>query len=182
MRDVWERIERNIGPQKRSKLAPGASPDEVAQLESRLGVALPEDVRASYAIHNGAGYEWILPGVELLSLEGIYGEWNTWRELLQGGGLDGFESKPQGPIKRDWWNLRWIPFSHDGGGNHCCIDLDPAANGVIGQVIDFDHDFGPRRVLAPSLRAYLEWFASELESGRIRFDSAGKMVFEKKTE
>jgi cell wall assembly regulator SMI1 len=114
-----------------------------------------------------------LPGGELLSLEGIFKQWAIWRDLLESGDFEGNQSDPSGPIKRDWWNLRWIPFTHNGGGDHYCLDLDPPADGVVGQVIDFGHETGPIRVLAPSLREYLEWYAGALESGRIRFNSAG---------
>jgi cell wall assembly regulator SMI1 len=58
-------------------------------------------------------------------------------------------------VRDDWWNPRWIPFTHDGGGNHLCLDLDPAEGGAVGQVISMWHDSGERAVQGHS---FGEWF------------------------
>jgi molybdopterin molybdotransferase len=58
-------------------------------------------------------------------------------------------------VRSDWWNPCWIPFTHDGGGNHLCLDLDPAAGGAGGQVITLWHDGGARALAGSS---FGEWF------------------------
>ncbi|WP_156441033.1 SMI1/KNR4 family protein [Burkholderia sp. ABCPW 14] len=43
-------------------------------------------------------------------------------------------------IKDDWYNLKWIPFTHDGSGIRLCLNLDPAEGGTLGQVVRIWHD------------------------------------------
>jgi cell wall assembly regulator SMI1 len=167
MEELWQRIEawlRLQAPPLYAALASGASPEALRRAEARLQVRLPDAVRASYALHDGSGFGSLFP-FPLLSLQRVVQEWNNWRDLLQRGTFADAESTPQGPIQTDWWNLRWIPFTHDGGGNHQCLDLDPAPGGQTGQVINFDHEVGATEVLAPSFRAFLAEFADELEAG-----------------
>jgi cell wall assembly regulator SMI1 len=167
MEDLWRRIESWLAahaPPLRACLAPGASSGAIERAEGNLQVRLPDDVRDSYSIHDGSGFGGLLP-FPLLSLSRVVQEWSNWRELLLKGTFGDAESTPQGSIKTDWWNVRWIPFTHDGGGNHQCIDLDPAPGGEVGQVINFDHEVGATEVLAPSFRVYLAAFADDLEAG-----------------
>jgi cell wall assembly regulator SMI1 len=167
MDHLWNRIETWLAanaPSIRAALASGASVEAIRRAEAKLQVRLPDDVRTSYAIHDGSGFAALLP-FPLLSLQRMIQEWNNWKEWLQTGKFGDAESTPQGPIKTDWWNVRWIPFTHDGGGNHQCIDLDPAPGGEQGQVINFDHEVGATEVLAPSFRAYLATFGADLEAG-----------------
>ena len=41
-------------------------------------------------------------------------------------------------MRKVWWNLKWVPFTYNGGGDHPCIDLDPAVTGTVGQVVQSD--------------------------------------------
>ena len=186
MIEIWQRIEavlRATAPEL-CDLSDGASVGEIAAVEARLGFALPTDIRESYAVHNGSGGACILPqyyadqvnGVNLLSLEEAECDRGIWIDLLDGGAFEGNEARPEGPVKAEWWNRRWLPITSDGGGNSLCIDLDPAPGGTVGQVIDHDHETGPSVVVANSFRAFLEGYAADLETGRLRFDSRGQLV------
>ena len=56
MRDLWDRIERWLAanvPDMLEGLNPGATTQEIEETEAFLGVSFPDDVRASYLIHNG---------------------------------------------------------------------------------------------------------------------------------
>lgn len=64
------------------------------------------------------------------------------------------------------WRRGWFPFASTGGGDSLCVDLDPGAGGVFGQVFFFDHEEGPSPVRAPGLRAWLQSYVDELEAGR----------------
>ena len=69
--------------------------------------------------------------MEFLSCEEIVSQGKTWKELLDGGDFkDTFYGSDDG-IKNDWWNPKWIPFAHNGGGDHLCLDLDPASSGTL---------------------------------------------------
>ena len=86
---------------------------------------------------------------------------------------DGIACEPEGPIKPDeWWRLGWIPFCGDGGGNHLCVDVDPARGGNPGQVISMWHDDGARALIARSLTDFIEILARDAESGAIAWDAA----------
>ncbi|WP_353931825.1 SMI1/KNR4 family protein [Okeanomitos corallinicola TIOX110] len=64
----------------------------------------------------------------------------------------------------------WIPLTYDGGGNHCCLDLDPAEGGNLGQIITMWHDDGVRAIIAPIFRAWLQQYADNLGSGDYGFE------------
>ena len=186
MREVWSRIEavlRATAPDQFDALAAGATPEVIRATETRLGVALPPDVQESYAIHDGSGEVDVLPStlygliaVPLHSLAEMVREWQMWQEW----GRD--EIRPQatgqeGPVKMDRYNPLWLPVTWDGGAVNLCIDLDPAPSGWPGQMIYLDH-LDPQCVAAESWRAFLERYAVDLESGRIRFEGGDLVVRE----
>jgi len=70
-----------------------------------------------------------------------------------------------GPVQSVWWHRRWIPFASELAGNLTCIDLAPASGGTVGQIIDWDHECGPTRVLFPDFTRLLAAFADQLEHG-----------------
>lgn len=175
---IWRRIDDQLAAlipdvlERLGSLPPGAGEGEIARLEGVLGFRLPEDVRQSYAIHDGTGSR-TLYDYGLSDSEEIAGNWAMMRELLEGGEFDDSDAKPRGPIRARWWDTKWVPITDNGSGNHICLDLDPAEGGTPGQLIDWDHERGPTHVVAPGLRAYLERFASDLETGCLRFDRMG---------
>lgn len=78
---------------------------------------------------------------------------------------EGYDCEPSGPIKGDeWWRLGWIPFCGDGGGDHLCVDLDPADGGTVGQVISMWHDMPNRDLTGTSLTDFIEIIAADAEA------------------
>ncbi len=59
------------------------------------------------------------------------------------------------PVAREYWRRGWFPFAIDGGGNAYAVDLSPVPGGTYGQIILTGSDEDERRVLAPSLTAFL---------------------------
>lgn len=179
MQDIWTQIEswmRANAPQVLDTLQPGASDAQIAELESALAIQLPDDVRASYRIHNGqATYKYgLINGREFLSLERIRDEWQVWKELLDSGTFQTEEGQDQGSdpdpgIRNLWWSDKWIPLTYDGGGNHDCLDLYPADGGTVGQIITMWHDDDERKLVAPSFRAWLKQYAEGLAAGQFAF-------------
>ncbi len=182
MRDVWLRIEavlRSAAPDLYADLtkATPATVHAIAAAEDLIGLSLPEDVRASYAVHNGSGEACILPqsygqrcmnGVALLSLDEVVGNSQMWRNF-RFNESNHSRARPDGPISQTWWKSRWVPITWDGGGDHLCLDFDPAPGGVCGQLICFSHEVGPVNVVADSWKSYLEQVATDLETGRLLF-------------
>jgi len=174
---LWQRIEdwmRLHAPQRWQQLAPGADEEEIKRLEHTIDIALPEEVRASYLRHDGGYIIELVSQMEIMSVEAIVGIWQLYRELLD---YDDWAATPPvyfteerlrfgwkpGPIQPVWWHPRWIPFGEDVCGNLCCLDMAPAPGGAAGQILDWDHETGPSRVLFPSFQQLLGAFADQLE-------------------
>ncbi|WP_063802198.1 SMI1/KNR4 family protein [Burkholderia ubonensis] len=135
-----------------------ASDDDLRALEAGLGVALPEAWRASLRLHDGqdAGRTEPFAGETLLSARQILAQWSIWRDLVVRGDLADCEGEPEPGIRGDWYNLKWIPLTHNGSGDHLCVDLDPDEGGRIGQVIRVWHDSPERELVAEGVG---EWLA-----------------------
>lgn len=169
----WERIARWYAKNgvRGFQLAPGATPQQLADAERELGMPLPEDVRASWALHNGGLTDstWVLTSGDLLPLERIVSQWKRscqWQRD-EGYGL-GERFAPRdiaGPIKPVYWSPKRLAVT-DNSGDSLTIDLDPPADGVLGQVLDFDHELGPTVVVAKSWSSFLAKWADDLEAGR----------------
>lgn len=148
-----------------------ASTADVKLLEGKIGLQLPRDVKESYLVYDGSKGSAIFPnGYYLLTLAEIAKEHAIWTELLRKKSFAKSIAKPSGPIKLAWWNEKWIPVTASGGGDHDCIDMDPAPGGSIGQVIEFSHETGPLRVQSKSFSAWLTNFANDLKNGKYRYD------------
>jgi cell wall assembly regulator SMI1 len=171
MRDVWQHIDKWLrvnAPQVLDTLQAGASEEEIRETEKFLSVEFPAEVKDSYRIRNGQsrGDVGFINGLEFLSLARMREEWAVWKDLLDSGGFEGFESEPEKQVRTDWWNPKWIPLTSDWGGNYECLDLAPTEEGEVGQIISMWHDEAKRQVLADSFRGWLEQFANDLEAGR----------------
>lgn len=187
MDDLWFRIEnavRFLGAT--GSFGSPASDESILAAEAAFGVQLPEELRASLAIHNGDAMKKVESGgwqsdgpfahLEWLSLGAMLSEWETWQETI---GKQGLDPEPDGPVKSLWWNPRWIPFTVIAGSTwHHCVDLDPAPGGNPGQVIEIIDDDSKRAVIAPGYRAFLEQIARDLEAGKYTLDEEGKLVHE----
>lgn len=181
---LWGRIEANLSLGVSSpsvQLTSGASPQAIEQLETVIGVVLPEDFRASCRRHDGGfAMQLIAPieiVVEILSVQQIAETWRIHADLLLD---DTWARQPPyyfsedvvrsgwhtGPILPVWWSRLWIPIGSDSAGNLSCLDLAPMAGGTVGQVIDWDHECGPSRVLFPSFESFLAAWADQL----VKFD------------
>jgi cell wall assembly regulator SMI1 len=172
---IWTRLEHWLQEnviELHESLQKGVSAQQISKLEQHLGVNLPEDYKLFLGLCNGQS-ETAKAGFyngELLSLSSLKFQWGIWKKLLEDGSFNNSQSKPAPGIRNDWWNPRWIPFTHDGGGNHLCLDLEPSDGGTVGQVITMWHDSQERELMFPSFTAWLEFVLEGLESGEIVFD------------
>jgi cell wall assembly regulator SMI1 len=147
----------------------GATKTSIDNLEKIIDHELPRDLVEFYKIHDGqkVADEGLIYREQFLSIDKIIHEWECWDELLEQFQDENGTSEPDEGIKSNWWNPLWIPFTHDGCGNHICIDLDPDTKGKFGQVIRMWHDVSHRILYATS---FLEWFdnyVKGLETGEI---------------
>lgn len=130
-------------------LRPGAAPSSLAAAEQEIGYALPEDVRALYALGDGqenpdeVGGPLLFPAHAFCSLTRALAAW------------------------RDHAGAGW-PLAEDGAGH--LLRVEPESAG--GRVVAADDD-GPR-VLAPDLVSYLGLLARadlEVPGGRAPDDA-----------
>ncbi len=186
MKDAWDRIEtwlESNAPDMLRVLRPGAALDAIRTTEATLSVTFPDDMVASYRIHDGqAALSYALMGEwELLSLEDVITEWDTMRDLhLDEAPHD--EGTPTDPVRPMWWNTRWVPVAYNGGGDLQCVDLDPAPNGTVGQMTTFWHMDAEREQLAPTFRDWLAAYADDLEQGKYTVREGSKLILRERSD
>ena len=164
----------------------GASEADFAELEQTLGYALPEEFKELYRVANGeADIYGVFAGEEWLSIERIIDEYDIWQALHADGSFqndDGsdFGCQPEDAgIKPDfWWNPKWIPLTADGSGNSKMIDLDPAEQGRVVQIIQMWHDDAAREKEAASLREFLQNYVRDLEAGLYVLDAEFSLILQ----
>lgn len=135
-------------------LNPPATEEQVRAAEQALGYGLPEEMRASYLLHDG-GYvpssgerpEWG-PPIEILPLrrivemrEGLLECIDTWCDHQDGDEDCGCEWNERNghPVRQgNSWYAGWLPV-HDGGdSSYRAVDMVPLRGGRVGQVISVD--------------------------------------------
>jgi len=171
MRKTWDVIERWLHEHAAGvnvRLNQGADAASIAAAEKAFGVKLPAEIKQSYKVHDGQN-GLATPLVEdwqLLSLDDAVKQWRAMEKLVGQGVFKDAQGKPQGPVKPEWYDLKWIPFAFNGAGDFLCVDLDPPAGGKRGQVVAFFHVDDRRPVLAPGFKAWLEGLAEHFQRGR----------------
>jgi cell wall assembly regulator SMI1 len=173
---AWDRYVRAIAAGHSAfarYLAPGSPAADIDAAQAAIKLTFPADLRHLLTRHAGSidGYQ-VLPGWELFSPARIADEWKIWKELRRDEFVpDNIRCAPEGPIRGDeWWRLGWIPFCGDGGGNHLCLDMEPAPGGQAGQVISMWHDDPARVLIAGSLTEFIEIIARDAEAGLLAWD------------
>lgn len=138
--------------------------ERIVAAERRMGLRLPEDVRALYLLAGDDTAEigvlgryglFPLDAVVESYLESEPGAWG-WRDGLFDLGRVVLDTDPAGTVRRisrsDWW----VVVGSDFGGNFCAVDLDPAPGGTAGQMIEYGRDFhGPVGYAGESVTARL---------------------------
>jgi cell wall assembly regulator SMI1 len=151
MKAVWQRIHAWLdasAPAGYGDLRPGASAKAIRAAENAMGLKLPDDVKASYRIHDGQGNEPGLIGGEgwrLLSLQEMVETWGRWS-------------------RADPKDAHCVPIAWIGTGDHVFLDLDPDSK-VPGRLMIQRSDSADPDPLMPSFSFWLEDFADELEDG-----------------
>ncbi len=165
MAQAWAQLEawlKQEEPALLRSLGKPASPEALAELEAKLKLSLPDDFKAALSVHDGQkGEEPLFEGEFFLSTKGVLSQWRTWTKLMKSPDMAECSGAPDEGIRPDWFHPAWIPFTHDGMGNHLCLDLAPAEGGQVGQIIRVWHDEDERQLIAPS---FAVWFSSFVRS------------------
>ncbi|MEU0563373.1 SMI1/KNR4 family protein [Dactylosporangium sp. NPDC006015] len=151
------------------ELLPEARPASLAALaaaESRLGAALPEDVRALY-LAAGSGELILRPrqedrfyGLQIVGLDDA-----AARDYLEPkarylswtyGATEVVPPDPHGRVQALGASPAWFVVGDDWGGNLYVVDLAPGPRGTVGQVLFVDHEISSgAQWVAPSLTELL---------------------------
>ncbi|MFB7247302.1 SMI1/KNR4 family protein [Streptomyces populi] len=126
----------------------GASDEEIAAVEARLGVPLPAELRALYQVVPSRYEDWDdyrepydTVGCELLPLDEVYVADAASRHVLwQFGAMEAVETGPEDVVQGLVGSPGWIVFGDNGGGDRIAIDLTPGPDGHVGQVIIISHE------------------------------------------
>lgn len=166
----------NEYPELNASLNPPATEADISRLETLTGITLPDELKQLYRLHNGeSGDAGLFFGLPFISIDEAIAEWKTWEGLADSTAtLDSnIISVPDGHIKERYVNTRYLPISKDYGGNNIGIDLDPGADGISGQVINFGRDEDTRYVIAPSLGGFLEFILHHVKNNNFTFEING---------
>src|SRR4051812_9635367 len=152
MDDLVERLDKWLAenrPDYYSKLEPGLSGEELADLEATLEVALPPEMRALLMWRNGQNARnshSIYHNYMFIGSDDIADIFAMNNDMLDNEEFD----------KANWWHHGWVPFLDNGAGDYYCVDFAGSFDGVPGQVLEFNHDYEGRTIQYPSLRQWLE--------------------------
>lgn len=173
-RSTWDRIKRNVlkfDKKLIANLRPGADPHAIKALEDLVGQKLEDSFVDFYLEHDGQEIDdySIFSGCYLMNIEEIITctkEWSSLSDMNEELSKN-MVSLPAGFIKPVYGNApyKWIPFIHDGGGNHIGIDLGPDKKGTIGQIILFGRDEDTKRLAANSFSEFIEDYIYQLKKG-----------------
>ncbi|MFJ8999948.1 SMI1/KNR4 family protein [Streptomyces sp. NPDC102359] len=128
--------------------AVGATEEEIAAAELRLGVPLPPELRALYQVVRGRHEDWDdlqdpydIIGCELFPLGELYVADAASREVMwQFGAMEAIETGPEDSVQQLVGSPGWIVFGDNGGGDRIAVDLTPGPDGHVGQVIIIGHE------------------------------------------
>jgi len=138
---------QNLRPELYTDLQSPLSAEDFRALEQKYDIEIPHDLKALYRWKNGqrnTSYEAFVNNSTFIPLEEAL---DTAQELTNMIGMD-FEIE-------NWWNERWIPIFHNGGGSYICYDLGGIFTGQAGQLIEYWNKDNDRNVIAPNLEGFL---------------------------
>ena len=137
---LWQEIQQSllvIAPSIGRSFQKPAKEGQIKALEDVIAQSLPESFKEYLRTFNGQaqsdsphyfmGYNLLLPTDEIIE---------TYQMLVEDfeGESIADELNPN-KIQPVLWNKGWIPFTDFEATTRICIDLNPAGNGVKGQVI-----------------------------------------------
>jgi len=140
-----------------ARLMAGASSEQLAAFESRLGMTLPSAFHELYRWRNGQDpncFEGLSGNQEFMGLGDIL-ETKEMLDDMIGTDFD----------EPTWWRRGWVPFLSNGAGSYLCIDMQAEDDGAPGQLIEFWKADADRPITYPSLAQWLSRLAASMDDG-----------------
>ncbi|MGW3802129.1 SMI1/KNR4 family protein [Streptomyces clavifer] len=145
-----EVLERTL--RERLPHAVGATEEEIAAAEARLGVALPDELKALYRVtrarwedlgedHEAAERQCVAVGCELFDLDSLYiADASSRHCRWEFAAMEAVDTPPDARVQGLVGSPGWIAFGDNGGGDRLAVDLTPGPRGHTGQVIMLSHE------------------------------------------
>lgn len=145
-----ELLERTL--RERLPDAIGATEEEIAAAEARLGARLPEELKALYRVTRARWEDWgddyataggVFEAVrcELSSLDDLYvAEASTRHCRWEHAALKAVVTPPDAAVQGVVGSPGWIVFGENGGGDQLAVDLTPGPRGHAGQIVLIGHE------------------------------------------
>ena len=173
-RSIFDRLQAHINikndtPDDQSAFRSPASPEKLTELEQLLQHPLPLEFKIMYSLHDGSP-EYCIYGDELLPIEEIIEQCKAWIENVRLevnlNEEEPFPDEEHGISSYLFWSF-WVPFTHNGCGDHICIDLKPNVDrgGIPGQIIHYFHDQDERCYYSTDLFSFFEAYLTKLDDG-----------------
>jgi cell wall assembly regulator SMI1 len=163
--DVIARLDRWLAtnrPDYYASLQPPATELQLDRFEAKFSLHLPRAFRRLYRWRDGQdpmSFEAMQFNRMFSGLDAI----SETKELLDG--MIGFDF--DAPTD---WRRGWVPFLHNGGGSHLCLDLEAVDGGVPGQLIGFWKADSDRPIEFASIDAWLEDLVASMEGGTLELN------------
>ncbi|WP_428026756.1 SMI1/KNR4 family protein [Arcobacter sp.] len=139
-----------------------ASETSIQKLEQLIDKKLPDDFIKLYKEHNGLNPDKLVNfayGIPFIPIEKSISHIELYKTQATNDILKYADSE----IKTDYiFNHNRIPIGDDCGTTYLCIDLDPSAEGLIGQIILIDYEYNIAIKLHDSISEYLQQFEADL--------------------
>lgn len=182
-KNPWETYKAAIQakfPSILDQLNPPATDEQIRDLETKIGLSLPEQFKELYKINNGERQNklcGILLGFHLYSLDDILREWTSWKEVREDLSEEDLNemsesatSTPANYIQKRYSIPQWIPLCGDSGGNHIGLDLAPDSWGTSGQIITFGREEDDKIVVGKDLYSFINRLHQTVNSDHFTLD------------
>jgi cell wall assembly regulator SMI1 len=169
-------------------LQPPATVAEIEAVEAIIGVALPEEIRSAYLIHNGTKFEGnngqskalFVSGIQFARLDQVVSLWEMWLKQLLNLDPQHFPERdpsyscrmdmsPDTIVRPIWWDRKWIPIGKDQGMTDMMVDLNPGPSGTFGQLLDHYGVDPPESPVDSGLNNYLKTLIHRLEHDEVYY-------------
>ena len=129
-----------------------ATDQQITEVETEIGRALPDDLRALFRLANGVSDVRLHGGYRVVSLSGLRDYWKLSMQIAEeDSGCEGI-----GGAQDAYFLPDWFPILDSGDSTFLAYDNAPSSEGTVGQLVLVDPQDEYREVKSPSL---WEWLA-----------------------
>lgn len=138
-------------PSYLEEMQDGLTEDEITELEKENNITLPDDIKTLYKWKNGHPDE-----VAMFVRTSDYSQ-KTFMPLDQlfSSYQNNLEQWGENDLGINFWHKGWLPLFWD-FGRDICYDTTGRYTGKKGQLLNFEFDDSNRKIIAPSLLAYIK--------------------------